>query len=754
MARTDTLGGFLRGPGRARAGRVARLAGAAVAYAACVAWLAWPLVLQPATLVKDHVAGGAPLAHWAALDRALGAWVLSWTARAVVEQPLAVFDANLFHPAPDTLASSENLLGLLPVAAPVYLASGNPVLTHNVTAFVLVWTLALMSFVAVRAWSGSAAAGLPAGALAAFSPLVVAEWSNVISGTAVHLVPLVLLLGWRAARHPRASRLAALAAAVALQVLSGLYVAYQLLAVLLPFVPGAWLEARRRGRSLRPAALAIAVGFLVLVPVCIPYLRVRAHGVLPDAATARAIVASLAPSADVGWRTVTANLGWTGVLLALLGAVAPGPPLRLRASLVAAAALTFLLSGGPDVPLLPGTSLPGLYEIAMHVVPGFASMRAAGRFLIVTVLLLALLAGLGAASLPRALGAGFGARGRRAGRAALLLATLLVVVARGREPSLPVTRLPATPDAWNAYGWLRHQGGDGALLELPAMVSPLDARDAAATATYLLGAAIHGRPVLNGYSGHAPRSAALLMSLAQRLPDPRAFDELCALTDLRWIALHADVAPELRAVWRDVERTLPLAPVPGFFGPVVLYRVARPCGDARDALRVQLAAPATATSLHGHALAPLDADARRGRVAARVTTLPAGLHAWLAAEITNDGPRTWPGAALDAPGAVRVQARLRDPVTGREVAAPAVPIPLGVDLAPGETLRVRVGVQAPGPGDYRLEVGLVQSGVGWFADQPGGGALLAAPVRVRALGVGGAAVAVAKPEADERHVRR
>lgn len=712
----------------ARGATLATLAAAGF-FAVSVVVLAWPISRHPATLVADFTASTRPIARWTALDRDLAAWVLGWTARAAVERPLDVFQGNIFHPAPDALASSENLLGLLPVSAPVFLATGNPVLTHNVTVLALVWALALATFVAVRGFTGSAAAGLLAGVCAAFAPIVVADWSNVISGTAVHLVPLVLLLAWRAAAAPRASLLVALAATVALQVLAGLYVAYQLLVVLAACAPGLWLEARRGGRSPWPVAVALGAGFLVLVPLGAPYLRVRASGVLPDPATARALAASLAPSWADAWQTLRDNLGWPGLLLAVVGLESAGVPLRVRASLLAAAALTFVLSGGPDVPLLPGTSLPGPYEIATRIVPGFGAMRAPGRFLIPTVLLLAMLAGLGAAAAARRLAEHGGRLRRQAASAAVVTLALLLVLARAVEPALPAKALPASPEQWNVYGWLRDHGRDGALVELPAMVSPLDARDLDATGEYLLGAAIHGLPLLNGYSGHAPASAELILTLAQRLPDARALAALCALTELRWIAVHLDTAPELRAAWRAAEAVLPVERVPGYFGPVWLYRVTASCGARTDALRAQLAGGGRGASLDGAPLAPLDARARRGHVTAEVTPLLAGLHAWLSADVRNDGDRVWPGATLDVPGAVLLQARLRDRVTGAAKML-AVPVPLGVDLAPGESVRVRVGVQAEEPGDYVIEVGLVQSGVGWFADQAGGGAALRAPVTV------------------------
>ena len=38
-----------------------------------------------------------------------------------------------------------------------------------------------------------------------------------------------------------------------------------------------------------------------------------------------------------------------------------------------------LLSTGTSLPLVPGTALPSVYEILMHVVPGFAGMRSPSR---------------------------------------------------------------------------------------------------------------------------------------------------------------------------------------------------------------------------------------------------------------------------------------------------------------------------------------------------------------------------------------
>src|SRR5207245_1961830 len=84
---------------------------------------------------------------------------------ALAAAPFAIFQGNLFYPAPDVLAFSEHLLGLAPVAAPVFLASGNAVLTYNATILVTVLVTALATWALVRRWTGDGAAAVLAAAV-------------------------------------------------------------------------------------------------------------------------------------------------------------------------------------------------------------------------------------------------------------------------------------------------------------------------------------------------------------------------------------------------------------------------------------------------------------------------------------------------------------------------------------------------------------------------------------------------------------
>src|SRR5439155_265098 len=116
-------------------------------------------------------------------------WLLSWDAHALAAAPFAIFQGNLFYPAPDVLAFSEHLLGLAPVAAPVFLASGNAVLTYNATILVTVLVTALATRALVCRWTGDGAAAFFAAAAVAFSPMNVFCWIR-LHATAVHFFPL------------------------------------------------------------------------------------------------------------------------------------------------------------------------------------------------------------------------------------------------------------------------------------------------------------------------------------------------------------------------------------------------------------------------------------------------------------------------------------------------------------------------------------------------------------------------------------
>ena len=82
--------------------------------------LTYPLALHMADAVEDRQ------------DALLNVWITAWDGHQLLNDPLDLFDANIFHSYPRTLAYSELLLGNGLLALAITAATGNPVLGYNV----------------------------------------------------------------------------------------------------------------------------------------------------------------------------------------------------------------------------------------------------------------------------------------------------------------------------------------------------------------------------------------------------------------------------------------------------------------------------------------------------------------------------------------------------------------------------------------------------------------------------------------------
>lgn len=546
---------------------------AGLGYALLLALRAWPLVTRPGSAIVDPVAVGEAGAIWTRIDVDLLMWILAWTAHAVVAKPLEIFQANIFHPSPDALASSEHLLGLLPVSGPIYWLSGNAVLTYNATTLVVVWTAAFTSFVLARAWSGRPVAAFLCGALFALGSDVPLDFLRLHS-SALHLYALVLLLAWRVAEAPTTRNVVGLVVAAAVQALSGIYVAFGLAAFMGAALPSLVAHARRHGRSGLAPIGGLAVGALPLVVVAGAYLRVQAAGVLPDPQDSLAAVVRASGTVSGLVARLTSELTPLGLALAGIGAFHRGAPVGTRSCLLAIGATGFVLALGTNAALPAG--LPSPYEILMDVVPGFSGMRAPIRFAYATSLALAVLAAFGAAALLdlcERLGA---ERGLRIARVATItMACLLVAVRAGPWP-LPLAPDPRAGLYVGSHRWLARHADPGPVLDLPAQTSAMDGRILLSTGRAMLGSTLHWYPLLNGYSGHPPPAHRERMQLARALPARAPLLALCRETGLRWIVVHHGLLPDgSEGRWERAETELPIRPA-ARLGRDAIYEVQCP----------------------------------------------------------------------------------------------------------------------------------------------------------------------------------
>jgi hypothetical protein len=266
---------------------------ASALYAVLAVALTWPLLPR---LGRDLPAD--------LVDPLFTCWALGWNFHAAGLSsggpPVAsLWDANIFHPSPRTLARSEHFIVQAAMGAPVYALTRDLVFTHNLLFLATFVLSGLFMFLWARDETGDEGAALGAGLLYAFAFF---RWSQLshLGALSAQWMPLALLLVRRVARAQGRAGLgwtAALAAVTALQVASSGY-------YLLFFPPflAAWaaVEAART-RSLRAWLRLLAAGLLaalLALPVVLPYVALRASG------AARGIDAVIEHSADLlSWLT-------------------------------------------------------------------------------------------------------------------------------------------------------------------------------------------------------------------------------------------------------------------------------------------------------------------------------------------------------------------------------------------------------------------------------------------------------------------
>jgi hypothetical protein len=467
--------------------RSRRAAGFAVCLLLAIAHT-WPLALDPGRYSRNDNA-----------DTELNEWILAWVAHQLPRDPLHLFDANIFHPAKDSLAFSEPLIVPALLGAPLAWAGASPVLVHNLVLIAGFALSAFAAFVLVETWTGSMPAGLIAGSLFAFNTHTLTRLAHV---QAVHIygLPLALLALDRLIRGCSYRTALALSLWIAILAYTSGY-----LAVFSAFMVGIALVARARdwlprARQVLPrVALAGVVAALAIVPIYLPYHRVareqhmrRTLDEVKDYSAKP--IGYLASAATVHFSTwsgrffkdpvdsffpgfAALGLATAAVVLGVRRRATPGDPLRGRiVMLVAIGAAGVLLSLGTWTPV---------YGWAFHAFPPMQGLRAAARFGNLFLFAVASLAGLGAVALPR-------------GR---WLGALLVVLV-----NVEALRAPFTYRVFKGipgiYRLLAHEHGPVVLAEQPFFPGWAAFKNS----HYVLASTAHWRPLMNGYSGYIPES--------------------------------------------------------------------------------------------------------------------------------------------------------------------------------------------------------------------------------------------------------
>lgn len=495
-----------------------------------VLWALWPLAVHS----WDHVVDTRALypALWRTIepDIWLQIWILAWGAHILPIDPLSLYHANAFYPTPNVIARSDHLLGMLPLYAPAWYLTGNPVFAFQFTMLASYLLCGLFFYALLRHVGCSRAVGVGIAILWTLMAFRVNDGLARAQLLQYQYLPLIVLFFDRYLERGRARDLAWASLFLMWQSLTAYWHAYFAVytATVTISASAVFSEVRSNLRRIGWSLAALAGVGALLTAISLPYLDMSGEGQLIP----KSLPASL--SAYFGGTSFPAYI--SGVAAAAIAMLAFRGTARQRRVglcflLIAAGGILLSLPADPASASVLDRLLGLPRRLAIEIVPGFRYLRDEYRFLT--------LASLGIYGLA-AIGVDGGYRALKARSPVVAVVALVMFFgmagARLADLQIPLTQVSAMTVAPPVYEWLRENGEGGTVLELPISKTLVDAN---LEAEYMFYSTYHWLPLVNGYTGHPPRAHyARVRSLVARLPDPAALEELTTLTGLRWIVIH------------------------------------------------------------------------------------------------------------------------------------------------------------------------------------------------------------------------
>ena len=505
-------------------------------YVAFIVFLTWPLAARLTTDLP-HVAGEF------VSDLYYAGWALAWQTHALVTDPSTFPHANIYGGVPLALFYGTPGFGLLPIYAPVFLATGNPTLALNAALLGNLALTATTLHLVTRAWTGSHLAGIAAGTTLLGSKASLVMCAIMPQYAALAALPVIVWWVARPALDWRAT--AGLAALIALQSLTDVVYVAAAMALYLGLAACVMLRQPPTGAKGIRILVALAVAGIALSPIYAGYLAVRAAN--PDLPTQSVWSGTFFAFVDVRtglplghgplaldpWALLPAIVGFG---IGVLNVIAV-PDDRKRAWRHAG---FWFFTSWMLAWVLP-MQYPQFREFVLEsVVRDFLRLGLAG------LIAACLLTGLGFAACVAATQRLVPASRGRVVAAALIAAVVALRIGNSHWPTFGFPTRPApVPGPESAI--LR--AGSGPVLVLPVGDPRRDSRSHATAMYRSIG---HWRPLVNGYCSYYPRGFRERIELARRLPDSDVLDTLRRDTHLTSIVVNVGVARELTIDrWRE-----------------------------------------------------------------------------------------------------------------------------------------------------------------------------------------------------------
>jgi hypothetical protein len=477
----------------------------------------------------DVAAGYVPATD----DAYFSIWRLAWVAHQIVVDPQHLFDANIFHPATNTLAYSDAMLLVGALGAPLFHAGVDPGLVHNILLLTAIVSSMLCTFALARRLTGSDPAALIAAMIFGFAPYRMAHLGHLELQWTMWM-PLSMLVLHRLIERPALVRGAALGAVLGAQVLCSVYYGVFLACYLL----AAWFAlvsfAKNKARIAAATVAAIAPLLVVAMIYGPPYLQTRAEfgerraeevstfSAVPSDYLRVPMENRLRGSREHNGVAPDERSLFPGTVAIVLAVLALLPPLsRLSVTYLGLALVAADLSFGSH-----GVSfqLLQLFSVA-------GSLRSPARFGVLVLLSIAVLAAIGAARAFR--------RYPSIVPAATVLIALLCLGEYWSAPQ-PVRAFDRRPS--EIESWLATHPPGTVILQLPA---PTGETLWFHEPDYQVRSINHWQRLVNGYSAFPPAHYVRLINELDRFPERDVIEMLRAI-NVRFILIH-------RAFYREDE---------------------------------------------------------------------------------------------------------------------------------------------------------------------------------------------------------
>jgi hypothetical protein len=477
--------------------------------------------------------------------------------------PAQLLEGNIFHPVRHAVLLSDLAFGTALLVAPLRALAlvKDPVPLYNVGVLLTLAFGAWAFYRLARSLTGSTAAGLLTGILAAYGSH---QLLHVYQLALVNVAFLALfLLGLhRLIERPRPATAVLAGVGFALTALSSAYFAVAGAVLSLVFAAVEWRRLRRRD-VLTACAVAAVVAALLLLPYVLSFASLQAReGV--ERPVQLSVDESFQPGRDLTsgtylyrrWRGSRGERLFPGVACLALAAVACVRRPKGWVFYAAGALVLLVVSLGPQLTIGDAT-LPLPYA-ALFAHRPFNALMHPYTFAAVARLALCVLAGLGLASLLR-----------RPVPWASPLAVLIGFVEVAEPPLATRPVALGVPAVYHALDALP----PGPILELPPQST-----DA------LIGAARHGRLMVNGTGGLEPPQHARLNRWIERdwlapalrghsvdVDRTRAMRQVLRMP-VEYVVIPVDREPGLRPIQESFDRSRLFVRVAGVTGSSTAYR--------------------------------------------------------------------------------------------------------------------------------------------------------------------------------------